>query len=203
MGDGATGAGIPPATAETRGIPGRVAAYLELVKFSHTLFALPFALMGAVLAARGLPDGRTLAWVVAAMVGARTGAMAVNRIADRHLDAQNPRTANRQLPQGRLRVAEAAALAAGGFALFLLAGWMLNPACGLLAPPAIAVVAGYSYTKRFTVLSRLVLGLALGLAPLGGWIAVTGRPAWPPAVLGLAVLVGLFLFTPGDLLWGR
>ena len=108
MADGATGAGISPAAAETRGIPGRVAAYLELVKFSHTLFALPFALMGAVLAARGLPDGRTLAWVVAAMVGARTGAMAMNRIVDRRLEAQNPRTASRQLPRGRPRWPRAA-----------------------------------------------------------------------------------------------
>jgi 4-hydroxybenzoate polyprenyltransferase len=114
--------------------------------------------------------------------------MAVNRIADRHLDALNPRTANRALPRGQVRVAEAAALAAGGFALLLLAAWMLNPLCGLLAPPAIAVVAGYSYTKRFTILSHLILGLSLALAPLGGWIAVTGRPAWPPAVLGFAVL---------------
>ena len=186
--DGTTGAGAPPAAAGPRGALGRVATYLELVKFSHTVFALPFALMGVVLAARGLPGGRTLAWVVVAMVGARTGAMAVNRIADRQLDALNPRTANRALPRGQVRVAEAAALAAGGFALLLLAAWMLNPLCGLLAPLAIAVVAGYSYTKRFTILSHLVLGLSLALAPLGGWIAVTGRPAWPPAVLGLAVL---------------
>ena len=186
--NGTTGAGAPPAAVGPRGILGRVAAYLELVKFSHTVFALPFALMGAVLAARGLPSGRTLGWVVAAMVGARTGAMAVNRIADRHLDARNPRTANRALPRGQLRVAEAAAMAAGGFALLLLAAWMLNPLCGLLAPLAFAVVAGYSYTKRFTLLSHLILGLSLALAPLGGWIAVTGRPAWPPAVLGLAVL---------------
>jgi len=189
MAGGGTDAGRPPATAaEIRGVLGRAAAYLELVKFSHTVFALPFALMGVVLAARGLPDGRTLAWVVAAMVGARTGAMAVNRIADRHLDAQNPRTANRALPRGRLRVAEATGLAAAGFALLLLAAWMLNPLCGLLAPLAIAVVAGYSYTKRFTILSHLVLGLSLALAPMGGWIAITGRPAWPPAILAVAVL---------------
>ena len=185
---GAAGADMPSATAGSRGILGRTRAYLELVKFSHTVFALPFGLMGAVLAARGLPDGRTLAWVVAAMVGARTGAMAVNRIADRHLDAWNPRTASRALPRGQVRVAEAAALATGGFTLFVLAAWMLNPLCGLLAPLAIAVVAGYSYTKRFTILSHLVLGLALALAPVGGWLAVTGRPAWPPAILGIAVL---------------
>src|SRR5574341_1634538 len=128
----AEGAGGAPAAAAPRGFAGRIASYLELVKFSHTVFALPFALMGAVLAARGLPDGRTLAWVMAAMVGARTGAMAVNRIADRRLDAQNPRTANRALPRGEVRVAEAASLAAGGFALFLWAAWMLNPLCGLL-----------------------------------------------------------------------
>ncbi len=193
MAHGATGAGAPPAVTGTQGILGRVAAYLELVKFSHTVFVLPFALTGAVLAARGLPDGRTLAWVVAAMGGPRTGAMAVNRIADRHLDAENPRTANRQLPQGRLRVAEAAALAAAGFALFLLAAWMLNPLRGLLAPPAIAVVAA-------------------------GWLGAAGLLAYEHRLVyrhGLARLdvafftvngtlsVGLFLFTLGDLLWGR
>ncbi|HSB80485.1 MAG TPA: UbiA-like polyprenyltransferase [Candidatus Methylomirabilis sp.] len=162
--------------------------YLEMIRFSHTVFALPFALMGAVLAARGIPPADTLLWILVAMVGARSGAMGVNRIADRHLDAQNPRTQGRALPQGRIAPAEAWVFVVASFGVFLWAAWRLNPLCLTLAPVAILIVAGYSYTKRFTALSHCILGLSLALAPIGAWIAVTGRLALAPLVLGVAVL---------------
>jgi 4-hydroxybenzoate polyprenyltransferase len=122
------------------------------------------------------------------MVGARSGAMGVNRLADRKLDAQNPRTQDRALPQGRIRPMHAAVFVAASFGLFLVAAWQLNPLCLALAPLAILVVTGYSYTKRFTALSHLVLGLSLGMAPIGAWVAVTGRLAAAPLVLGASVL---------------
>ena len=166
----------------------KLRTYLEMIRFSHTIFALPFACMGAILAANGIPPGEKIWWILVAMVGARSGAMGMNRIADRHLDAANPRTRDRALPQGRMSLAEAMAFVVGSFAVFLLAAWMLNPLCFALAPLAILIVSGYSYTKRFTSLSHLVLGLSLGLAPVGAWIAVTGRVGLPAAVLGAAVL---------------
>jgi 4-hydroxybenzoate polyprenyltransferase len=166
----------------------KLRTYLEMIRFSHTVFALPFALMGAILAEGRIPDGRTLGWILPAMVGARSGAMGMNRIADRTLDALNPRTRDRALPQGRISLAQAAVFVAVSFALFLLAAWMLNPLCFALAPAALLVLVGYSYTKRFTTLSHLVLGLSLGIAPVGAWIAVTGRIAFPPVLLCAAVL---------------
>ena len=166
----------------------KLRTYLEMIRFSHTIFALPFACMGAILAANGIPPGEKVWWILVAMVGARSGAMGMNRIADRHLDAANPRTRDRALPQGRMSLAEAMAFVVGSFAVFLLAAWMLNPLCFALAPLAILIVSGYSYTKRFTSFSHLVLGLSLGLAPVGAWIAVTGRVGLPAAVLGAAVL---------------
>jgi 4-hydroxybenzoate polyprenyltransferase len=167
---------------------GTIRTYLEMVRFSHTLFALPFALMGAVLAAGGIPPGRTLFWILVAMVGARSGAMGVNRIADRHLDALNPRTASRALPQGRIGLREAVLFVGVSFAVFALAAWMLNPLCFALTPVALLIVCGYSYTKRFTAWSHAVLGLSLACAPIGAWIAVTGSIALPALLLGLAVL---------------
>ncbi len=166
----------------------RLCTYLEMIRFSHTVFALPFAFMGAILAGNGVPSGEKLWWILVAMVGARSGAMGLNRIADRYLDAQNPRTRDRALPQGRISLAEAVAFVAGSFLVFLLAAWMLNPLCFALAPLAILIVCGYSYTKRFTNLSHLILGLSLGLAPMGAWIAVTGRLTAPALILGAAVL---------------
>jgi 4-hydroxybenzoate polyprenyltransferase len=162
--------------------------YLEMIRFSHTVFALPFALMSAVLAEGRVPSGRTLGWILVAMVGARSGAMGMNRIADRRLDALNPRTRDRALPQGRISLRAAAVFVAVSFGLFLLAAWRLNPLCLALAPAALAVLVGYSYTKRFTTLSHLVLGLSLGIAPVGAWIAVTGGIALPPVLLCVAVL---------------
>ncbi|MDE2058890.1 MAG: putative 4-hydroxybenzoate polyprenyltransferase [candidate division NC10 bacterium] len=166
----------------------KTVVYLELVKFSHTVFALPFALMGAVLAARGIPALPTLFWIMLAMVGARSGAMAMNRLADQEFDAQNPRTQERALPKGLVRRGEVILLTLGSFALFLFAAARLNPLCLQLAPLAMAVLILYSYAKRFTFLSHLILGLALAIAPLGAWIAVTGEMATAPVVLGLAVL---------------
>jgi 4-hydroxybenzoate polyprenyltransferase len=166
----------------------KLRTYLEMIRFPHTVFALPFAFMGAILAAGGIPPRDKILWILVAMVGARSGAMGVNRLADRHLDRLNPRTRDRALPQGRMSPGEALAFVACSFGLFLLAAWMLNPLCFALAPVAILIVSGYSYTKRFTTLSHLILGLSLALAPIGAWIAVTGRVALPPVVLGMAVV---------------
>ncbi len=165
-----------------------IKTYLEMIRFPHTVFALPFAFMGAVLAAGGIPSGKKIFWILVAMVGARSGAMGMNRYADRHLDAQNPRTQDRALPQGQIAPREALIFICVSFAVLLFSAWMLNPLCFALAPVAILIVSGYSYTKRFTTLSHLILGLSLALAPIGAWIAVTGQFALPPLVLGTAVL---------------
>jgi 4-hydroxybenzoate polyprenyltransferase len=165
-----------------------VKRFLSLVTFSHTIFALPFALLSAVLAAGGVPNAGKLLWILAAMVGARSAAMAFNRVADRTIDASNPRTKGRDIPAGRISVGSASAFCALSAAVFVLAAWRLNPLCLALAPVALLVVLGYSYTKRITTLSHLVLGLGLAIAPVGAWIAVTGRFAATPVVLGLAVL---------------
>ena len=167
----------------------RLRTTLEMIKFSHTLFALPFALLAAVLAARGLPSWPTLGKILLAMVGARSAAMAHNRLTDRAIDAANPRTASRALPSGALTTGFVWAFLAASVALFLVAAASLNRATLLLSPVALALLFFYSYTKRFTWLSHLVLGLCLALAPVGAWIAVTGSIAWPPILLGLAVLL--------------
>lgn len=165
-----------------------IKTYLEMIRFPHTVFALPFAFMGAVLAAGGIPSGKKIFWILVAMVGARSGAMGMNRYADRHLDAQNPRTQDRALPQGQIAPREALIFICVSFAVLLSSAWMLNPLCFALAPVAILIVSGYSFTKRFTMLSHLILGLSLALGPIGAWIAVTGQFALPPLVLGTAVL---------------
>ena len=138
-----------------------------MIKFEHTLFALPFALLGMVLAAEGWPPWRTVGWIVVAMVGARSAAMGFNRLADRVLDARNPRTADRALPRGEVTPRFVALFVAAGVALLFLAAWQLNPLCLALAPVAVVILLGYSYTKRFTSLSHLLLGIALSGAPLG------------------------------------
>ena len=177
----------PPATARN-GFLRRAALTFSAIKFSHSIFALPFALLAAFLAAGGPPKAATLGWIVAAAVGARTAAMAWNRIVDRHLDARNPRTASRELPAGKLGVGYMAAVALLGAALLVFAAWRLNPLCLALSGPTLVVLLGYSLTKRFTPLSHLFLGLALGIAPVGAWIAVTGKLALLPVVLCAAVL---------------
>ena len=166
----------------------RLTVTLEMIKFQHTLFALPFAFTGMILAARGWPEWRTLLWVMLAMVGARSAAMTFNRIADRRFDAANPRTAGRALPAGRISLAFAVGFAAVSAGLFVLAAAMLNPLCFALSPVALLVALGYSFTKRFTSLSHFVLGLSLAMAPMGGWLAVTGTFGIPPLLLSFAVL---------------
>jgi 4-hydroxybenzoate polyprenyltransferase len=160
-----------------------------MIKFEHTVFALPFALIGALLAARGLPPGRVVGWILVAMVGARSSAMAFNRLVDLEFDRQNPRTANRALPAGLLTPAQVGAFVAGSVALFLVAAWQLNQLALLLSPLALLVILGYSYTKRFTRWSHLVLGLGIAIAPAGAWIAVQGRLAPAPLLLSAAVML--------------
>ena len=161
-----------------------------MIKIEHTLFALPFAFLGAVLAAGGPPAWRPLLWITLAMVGARSCAMAFNRIADRHIDAANPRTRERALPAGQLSVSFAWAFTAASAALFFLAAAMLNRLTLLLAPVALTSLLFYSYTKRFTSLSHLVLGWCLSIAPTGAWVAVRGAIDSPvPLLLSLVVLL--------------
>jgi 4-hydroxybenzoate polyprenyltransferase len=148
---------------------------LEMIKIEHTLFALPFAFLGAVLAANGLPSGRQILWIVVAMVGARSAAMAFNRIADRNFDARNPRTAMRAIPAGLLSAGFVLVFTIVSAAVFLLAAAMLNRLTLLLAPVALASVLLYSLTKRWTQFSHLVLGWCLSIAPTGAWIAVRGE----------------------------
>ena len=162
---------------------------LDAIKFEHTMFALPFAYIAMVLAARGWPGGWTVGWVTAAMVGARTCAMAANRVIDRWIDARNPRTAGRHLPRGVLRVWDLRLLALGGATLMLVAASMLNPLCLALAPLALVFLVGYSYTKRFTWTSHWILGFTDGIAAAGGWIAVRGGFDPPAFVLWFALTV--------------
>ncbi len=167
---------------------GRLVTYARLVQLQHTLFALPFALAGAFLGARGVPGAGAFLAVAAAMFGLRTAAMAFNRIVDRRFDARNPRTAGRELPTGRVSLAEAWTMSALGLALFLAACRALNTWTLALAPLAILLTFGYSLTKRFTSGSHLVLGAALGLAPFGGYLATHGSPAGFPWALAAAVV---------------
>ena len=162
---------------------------LEMIKVEHTLFALPFAFLGMILAAEGWPSWRTVAWIAVAMVGARSAAMGFNRLVDRRFDADNPRTATRALPAGEVSPKAVAWFVAGSVALLLFAAWRLNPLALALAPVAVLVILGYSYTKRFTWAAHLVLGLALAGAPLGAWIAVRGDVTLTPLVLSAAVLL--------------
>jgi len=169
----------------------KLVLYLKLIKFSHSIFALPFALTGAMLAASGIPSLRQIFWIVIAMVGARSGAMGLNRIIDRRIDAENPRTANREIPAGKVRVPDAVIFTIVSFAVLVFAAYMLNPLCLKLSPVAIAVVFLYPYTKRFTWFSHFVLGLSLAAAPLGAWIAVRGTFNWEILPVALAVIFWL------------
>jgi 4-hydroxybenzoate polyprenyltransferase len=166
----------------------RLRLLLDMIKFEHTVFALPFALLSLFLASDGVPAPRTLFWVVIAMVGARSSAMAMNRIADRDVDAENPRTRNRHLPQGAIGMGAAWVFTLAMAALFVVAASQLNRLALTLSPIALAVVWSYSWTKRFTWASHLWLGLGLALAPLGAWVAVRGRLEALPLLLSLGVL---------------
>jgi len=166
-------------------------SYLSLVKFSHSVFALPFALMGAWLAADGVPSARALLLIVVAAVAARTAAMGFNRLVDRHIDAKNPRTAGRELPTGRISTQGAGVLVLLASGVFVLASFSLNTLCGWMSPFVLALLLGYSFAKRFTSLVHFWLGLALGVAPPAAWLAVRGSFAGDlsaPLLLGAAVL---------------
>lgn len=167
---------------------------LEMIKFEHSIFALPFALTGAMLAIRGA--GLTtqelawkLLWIVVAMVAARSAAMAFNRVVDADIDAENPRTQMRAIPAGQVSKSFTWGFIALWSAVFVFASWRLNSLCLALSPVALAVVLGYSYAKRFTAMAHLVLGLALGIAPLAAWIAIRGEFSWPVTLLSAAVML--------------
>jgi len=166
----------------------RLAVYLSFVRFSHSVFALPFALAGALLAAQHVPVGRgTIGWILVAMVAARSAAMGFNRLVDARFDALNPRTSNRELPRGAMSRGEAVAFVVVASALFVFAASRLNPLCFLLSPVALAIVFWYSLAKRFTTWTQLFLGLAMAVAPVGGWLAVGGRSGWEPWLLAVAI----------------
>jgi 4-hydroxybenzoate polyprenyltransferase len=175
----------------------RIRTVLEMIKFEHSVFALPFALTGALLAARyavapsGWPTPRQVLWIIVAMVGARSAAMTMNRIADLHYDRLNPRTASRPLVTGRLSLQFAWAFALVSSAVLVIAAWQLNPLALKLSPVALAVLFLYSYTKRFTTWSHLVLGFCLGMSPAAAWIAVSG--ALDPRMLILCAAVTLWV----------
>jgi 4-hydroxybenzoate polyprenyltransferase len=160
---------------------------LEMIKVEHSVFALPFALTGAMLAANGWPAWRQVFWIVVAMVGARSAAMTFNRIADRDFDARNPRTEKRALPGGHLTLRFAVAFTAVSAALLVLAAWELNPLAFKLSPVALALLLLYSYTKRFTLMSHIVLGTCLGLSPVAAWIALRGDISLAVVIMGVAV----------------
>lgn len=172
----------------TMGAFSKVRVFLEMIKFSHTIFALPFALTGAVLAARGLPTGYQIFWILMAMAGARTAAMGLNRLIDAEIDARNPRTAGRAIPAGLIGKGTVAAFILLSVLVMLYAAFMLNRLCLYLAPVALFFLVLYSYCKRFTALAHVVLGVCLGAAPIGAWIAIRGGVALPVVLLGLAVL---------------
>jgi 4-hydroxybenzoate polyprenyltransferase len=170
------------------GIVNKVGIFLEMIKFSHTIFALPFALTGALLAAGGFPTVRQTAWIILAMVGARTAAMAMNRLIDAEIDARNPRTAVRAIPAGLIGKGLTLFFIIASIALMLFSAYMLNPLCLKLAPVALFFLLLYSYCKRFTALAHVVLGICLAAAPIGAWIAIRGTVDPPALVLGGVVL---------------
>ncbi len=161
--------------------------FLNLIDFQHTIFGLPFAYLGAFLAGPGFPGWSVIFWITVAMVGARTAALCMNRAIDVKIDARNPRTQDWSLVKGEFSVGLAWAVALVSLVILEIAAWQLNPLCFALAPLAILVLWGYSYTKRFTWWCHLILGLAIGIGPLGGWMAVSGQMDWQPVLFTLAV----------------
>ena len=166
----------------------RVRTYASFVRFGHSVFALPFALAGVLLASRHVPVAwSTIVWILVAMVAARSAAMGFNRAADARLDALNPRTANREMPRGAIGAREATIFVAVSSVVFAYAAWRLGPLCFVLSPVALAIVFWYSLAKRFTTWTQLFLGLAMAVAPIGGWLAAGGRGGWEPWLLALAI----------------
>ncbi|WP_066636351.1 UbiA-like polyprenyltransferase [Desulfolucanica intricata] len=166
----------------------KVRIFFEMIKFEHTIFALPFAYIGAMLVNKWFPNPYDLLWITLAMAGARTAAMSLNRLIDRHIDAKNPRTQNRALPKGLLKVSEVWIYVLLSFTLLLISAYQLSPLAFKLFPVAVFFLSIYSFTKRFTWTCHLFLGIALGLAPLGSWIAISGSFHLAPILLGLGVL---------------
>jgi 4-hydroxybenzoate polyprenyltransferase len=170
-----------------------LATYASFVRFSHSVFALPFALTGALLALHRIGDwsvanvGWRMLWIVVAMVAARSAAMGFNRLADARYDALNPRTASREIPRGAMSRVEATVFVLVSSVVFVLAAWRLGPLCLVLSPVALAIVFWYSLAKRFTTYTQLFLGLAMAVAPVGGWLAAGGRGGWEPWLLGMAI----------------
>jgi len=166
----------------------RLVTYLSFVRFSHSVFALPFALAGALLASRHVEiTAAAVAWILVAMVAARSAAMGFNRLVDARMDALNPRTSARELPRGAMSPREATVFVAVASLIFVAAAWQLNPLCFALSPVALAIVFWYSLAKRYTTWTQLFLGLAMAVAPVGGWLAVGGRGGWEPWLLALAI----------------
>jgi len=166
----------------------RLRTYASFVRISHSVFALPFALAGALLAARHHPvTWAVVGWILIAMVAARSAAMGFNRLVDARMDALNPRTAMREIPRGAMSPREAGWFVAVSSAAFVVASWRLNPVCLALSPVALAIVFWYSLAKRFTTWTQLFLGLAMAVAPVGGWLAVGGRGGWEPWLLAAAI----------------
>jgi len=166
----------------------RISTYLSFVRFSHSVFALPFALTGALLAWREAPfQWSQVVWVMVAMVAARSAAMGFNRLVDARFDALNPRTAMREIPRGAMGRGEATLFVVVSSIIFVFAAAQLNPLCGLLSPVALAIVFWYSIAKRYTSYTQAFLGLAMAVAPVGGWLAAGGRAGWEPWLLGVAI----------------
>jgi 4-hydroxybenzoate polyprenyltransferase len=173
---------------------GRIRTYASFVRFSHSVFALPFALAGALLALQQqggfialLVAKESLWWILVAMVAARSAAMGFNRLVDARFDALNPRTASRELPRGAMTVREATLFVTIASAIFVYAAWRLGPLCAVLSPVALAIVFWYSLAKRYTTWTQLFLGLAMAVAPFGGWLAAGGRAGWQPWILSMAI----------------
>ncbi len=181
------GALTPQPPKAAAGLGRKIRVTLEMIKFEHSIFALPFALIGAMLAVHGWPAWRQIFWLIVAMVAARSAAMTFNRIVDRKMDALNPRTRMRALPAGRLSLRFAAAFTVASCAVLVLAAWELNPLAFRLSPVALAILLLYSYAKRFTLFTHVILGVADGLSPVAGWIAVRGDVSLSVILLGVAV----------------
>ena len=163
-------------------------AFIKMIKLEHSLFALPFAFVGMFLAAKGLPTWWTILWVVVAMIGARSAAMGMNRYADAEIDARNPRTASREIPAGNITKKSTIFYICLSLLIYFVAAFMLNKLTAILSPIPILIFVLYAYAKRFTNFCHVILGIALGLAPVCAWIAVTGTIDLPPFILGLAII---------------
>jgi len=167
---------------------GKVRTYLELVTFSHSVFALPFALLAMISAANGIPEFRIIFWIIIAMIAARTSAMAFNRLTDAKIDGENSRTQKRHLPSGKISKREVIILIVISSAVFVFSAYSLNRLCFFLSPIALLIILLYSYSKRFTYLNHFWLGISLAIAPAGAWIAVKEELGFPVIILGIAVI---------------